>query len=605
MVAFLSVGAVCASDINETDNTITTADDNVVMQINESDLASGNDDVLMAENDCGELIGSNDNAADENAGDSKPKGASFKINSNQIYLKHSKFHIKVLDANKKRIVNKTVQVTFKDKTYNLTTNQYGKVYFKLKSKGNYKISYSFNEPGYTPIKGSKNISIVGNKESAIAYKSYYVAYERFKNPYTVNLTVGGVRLPNQKVILKINGTFYTKKTDSNGQATFNIKYPNGTYKIKCIYRGTTNAKFVKAYAKIKVKKEMPTKIVKLNSPVFKNNVKTAIKFKYLDARGNPIYKKTIVLKIKNTKYKKTTDKNGIVKFKIKLPVGNYKLRVFSYDTIYKHSYNQYYIKVEPIYNNGFWLFGADMMSVDLKSMADNGINNIFLNFYAVELHGKSAVEDFATQAKSLGINVHIWMQAFYKGGWILPVDNSGNLKYSLYDSIIEEAKEYASINGVAGIHFDYLRFSGTAYKYEKGVEAINYFTKKACEELHKQNPNLVLSAAVMPEPSGMKYYYGQDISTISQYLDVIVPMIYKGNYGQGTSWITSTTEKFVEMSNGAEIWTGIQSYYADSDTKSLPVSELKKDSRAGLNGGANGVILFRYGLFNLFDFNTV
>ena len=600
LAAFLSLGAVCASDVNETDNIITATDDNVVMQSNESD------DVLMAENDSEALASGTDNAADEvvNAGDSKPIGASFKVNSNQIYLKNSKFHIKVLDANKKRIINKTVQVTFKDKTYNLTTNQYGKVYFKLKSNGNYKISYSFTEPGYTPIKGSKNIHVVENNESAIACESYYVAYEGVKNPYTVNLTVGGVRLSNQKVIFRINGTYYTKKTDSNGQATLDINYPKGTYKIKCIYKGATNANFTKAYAKTKVKKGMPTKIVKLNDPVFKNKVKTTIKFKYFDARGNPIYKKTIVLKIKNTKYKKSTDKNGFVKFKIKLSTGNYKLKVFSYENVYKHSYNEYYVNVEPIYNNGFWLFGADMKKVNLKAMVNNGINHIFLNFYAVELHGKDAVEDFVTEASSLGINVHIWMQAFYKGGWILPVDDSGKLKYSLFDSIVEEAKEYASIKGVVGIHFDYLRFAGTAYKHENGVEAINYFTKQVCEELHKQNPNLILSAAVMPEPSGMTYYYGQDIPTISKYLDVIIPMIYKGNYGQTTSWIKSTTEKFVEMSNGAEIWTGLQSYYSDEIT-SLPVSELKKDSRAGLDGGANGIVLFRYGLFNLFDFNTI
>ena len=250
-------------------------------------------------------------------------------------------------------------------------------------------------------------------------------------------------------------------------------------------------------------------------------------------------------------------------------------------------------------------FGADMYGVDLKKMADNGINQIFLNFYAVKLHGRTAVQNFVADAKSVGINVHIWMQAFYNGGWILPVDDSGNFRYSLFNSIIAEAKDYASIKGVAGIHFDYLRFGGTAYKHANGVEAINYFTKQACEELHKQNPSLIVSAAVMPEPSGMIYYYGQDIPTISKYLDVIVPMIYKGNYAQGTSWIKSTTQKFIDMSNGAEIWTGLQSYYSDDDVSKLPASELKSDSKAGIDGGAKGIILFRFGLFNLFDFNTL
>ena len=612
LAAFLSLGAVFANDVNET---VTTSNDDALMAIDAP--ASQNEDALMAINDeVGQengsevlMTGSDDSTADKLAatGDSKLIKASFKVSSNQIYIKNSKVHIKLVDGNKNRIVNKTIHILFKEKTYNLTTNEFGKVYFKIKTTGNYRLTYSFNEPGYVPVTGYRDITIAKNNVTKLSGNSYYVAYEGVKNPYVVTLTVGGVPLPNQNVIFRINGTYYTKKTDSQGKITLNFNYPQGTYKIKYIFKSTTNAIFVKNYAKIKVKKGMPTEIVKLNSPVFKNNKLTTLKFKYLDVRGNPINKKTVVLKVDGVKYKQSTDKNGFVKFKIRLNTGTYAAKVYSYTTVYKQSGLKFYISVksDKKYNNGFWLFGADMYGVDLKKMADNGINQIFLNFYAVKLHGRTAVQNFVADAKSVGISVHIWMQAFYNGGWILPVDDSGNFRYSLFNSIIAEAKDYASIKGVAGIHFDYLRFGGTAYKHANGVEAINYFTKQACEELHKQNPGLIVSAAVMPEPSGMIYYYGQDIPTISKYLDVIVPMIYKGNYAQGTSWIKSTTQKFIDMSNGAEIWTGLQSYYSDDDVSKLPASELKSDSKAGIDGGAKGIILFRFGLFNLFDFNTL
>ena len=612
MAAFLSLGAVFANDVNET---VTTSNDDALMAIDAP--ASQNEDALMAINDEVEqengsevlMTGSDDSTADKLAatGDSKLIKASFKVSSNQIYIKNSKVHIKLVDGNKNRIVNKTIHILFKEKTYNLTTNEFGKVYFKIKTTGNYRLTYSFSEPGYVPVTGYRDITIAKNNVTKLSGNSYYVAYEGVKNPYVVTLTVGGVPLPNQNVIFRINGTYYTKKTDANGKITLNFNYPQGTYKIKYIFKSTTNAIFVKNYAKIKVKKGMPTEIVKLNSPVFKNNKLTALKFKYLDVRGNPINKKTVVLKVDGVKYKQSTDKNGFVKFKIRLNTGTYAAKVYSYTTVYKQSGLKFYISVksDKKYNNGFWLFGADMYGVDLKKMADNGINQIFLNLYAVKLHGRTAVQNFVADAKSVGISVHIWMQAFYNGGWILPVDDSGNFRYSLFNSIIAEAKDYASIKGVAGIHFDYLRFGGTAYKHANGVEAINYFTKQACEELHKQNPGLIISAAVMPEPSGMIYYYGQDIPTISKYLDVIVPMIYKGNYAQGTSWIKSTTQKFIDMSNGAEIWTGLQSYYSDDDVSKLPASELKSDSKAGIDGGAKGIILFRFGLFNLFDFNTL
>ena len=48
----------------------------------------------------------------------------------------------------------------------------------------------------------------------------------------------------------------------------------------------------------------------------------------------------------------------------------------------------------------------------------------------------------------------------------------------------------------------------------------------------KINPNLIISAALMPETISSEKYYGQDYSVMSRYLDVVVPMIYKGNYNK-------------------------------------------------------------------------
>ena len=370
-----------------------------------------------------------------------------------------------------------------------------------------------------------------------------------------------------------------------------------------------NVKAAKGSSKITVKKGMPTAIVNQKIYTYWEKTSTPFKIKYRDVRGDHIEGQTIIFKINKKTYKKKTDSTGLASINIKLNKGVYTLQIYSYNTaVYKKSSNTYTIVVKSkntYKNNGFWLFGSDMKNVNLKTAAKYGVNNIFLNFYAVELYGKSAVADFATEARSLGINVHIWMQAFYNGGWISPVNKDGSYKYSLFNSIIKEAKSYASIDGIAGIHFDYLRFPGTAYKYSTGTKAINYFTQKICTELHNMNPDLILSAAVMPEPSSMKYYYGQDIPTISKYLDVLVPMVYKGNYHQGSSWIRSITSTFVSQSNGADVWTGLQGYVSDSNVQRLSASNLKKDAVYANEGGAMGVIVFRYSLFNYFDFDSI
>ena len=109
----------------------------------------------------------------------------------------------------------------------------------------------------------------------------------------------------------------------------------------------------------------------------------------------------------------------------------------------------------------------------------------------------------------------------------------------------------------------------------------------------------------MPEPSSMKHYYGQDIPTMSKYLDVIVPMEYKGNYKAGNTWITKVTKAFVKKSKGAKIWVGLQSYSSDSKLTKRSSSSLMNDAYSASMGGARGVMLFRYGLLNYINFNNV
>lgn len=578
---FLCLTTVSASDINDT------------LSINDS----GAEKLDLSE-DVGDLEVSNTTSV---------VSTKAKTSSASVYVKNSNFDIQILDGNGNGIASKSVQVKLNSKTSNLTTNANGHVYFKLTAKGTFTLSYDFIAEGYKSLSGSKVITVVPSTTSKIT-GSNYVAYVGVKNPYTVSLSAGGVKLPNKKIVFKINGKKYTKTTNSKGQATLDINLAKGTYKIKYTFNGITNAKSCSGSAKITVKQKSSTKIVWQNAIVFKHKTSTPFILKYKDVRGNPIPYKTLVLKINGKTYTKKTDKNGLVTFYIKQNKGAYKCTVNSYNTnIFKKSTNTYTIivKSNSNMNNGFWLFGADMKKVNLTKMAKYGTKHIFLNAYAFDLYSKSEVASFATEAKSLGINVHIWMQAFYNGKWISPVYKDGTYKYSYFNSVIKKAKTYAAVSGVAGIHFDYLRFPGTAYKYTNGVKAINYFTKTACNALHKQNSNLIVSAAVMPEPSSMKYYYGQDIPTLSKYLDVIVPMVYKGNYGKDTSWIKSITTTFYAQSNGAQIWTGLQGYYSDSNVKKLSASSLIRDANYAGLGGATGVIIFRYSLFNFFNFNDL
>ncbi|WP_295722769.1 transglutaminase domain-containing protein [uncultured Methanobrevibacter sp.] len=254
---------------------------------------------------------------------------------------------------------------------------------------------------------------------------------------------------------------------------------------------------------------------------------------------------------------------------------------------------------------GVYLFGVNMNSVNLAKLKSYHIGNIFLNFYAYDTYGKSKVESFIKKANSYGIQVHIWMQVYYDGQWHNPATASS----SYINSKINEAVKYAKLRNVAGIHLDYLRFAGSgslrASKYSNGVSAINSLVQKIVKKVKAIDKNILVSAALMPEKGDSITYYGQNSAQLGKYLDILVPMAYKGNYAASSSWIKSVAQYYAKHSAKAQVWIALQSYKSDSDTTKLSASALKTDAQNAINGGAQGVVFFRYALSNLFDVSSI
>lgn len=243
---------------------------------------------------------------------------------------------------------------------------------------------------------------------------------------------------------------------------------------------------------------------------------------------------------------------------------------------------------------GYWVFGKDMENINLTTLANNGVTDLFLNFYAFTIHSESKVLPWIKKANTNKINVHIWVQCFYDGEWHNPKTTNLTTK-------LKEIKKYANLDGVTGVHLDYLRYPGNAYKTEGGADAITNFVKT----VRSQNPKTFLSCAIMPEQSD-KYYYGQDIDALGKIVDAMIPMQYKGNYEAGTTWLESTTKLFASK---ATLWSGLQTYKSDNDATQLSSNELLTDIKTCLNNGAKGTILFRYGVspninFTLFNPTT-
>ncbi len=170
------------------------------------------------------------------------------------------------------------------------------------------------------------------------------------------------------------------------------------------------------------------------------------------------------------------------------------------------------------------------------------------------------------------------------------------------NEIIKKAKQFANIRYISGIHFDYLRYPGNAFKYKEGINAINYFVKKAVLELKENYKNIIVSTSIMSETTKLKNKYGQDFEFMSKYFDVIIPIIDKKKYKKNSNWIKETTNYYVKKSKYSKIWIGLQTYKNDKNPQKLSLNEITKDSLAAINGKSDGVILFQFGLNNIVNF---
>ena len=518
------------------------------------------------------------------------------------------FNVTVLDGAGSAIVNQSVYFTINGRTYNRITDENGTAKLKINlSPGFYQISCKFNSTHYKEINKMYNITVINGGTSILTGQDITLG-QGSGQTFNVTLKIDALPLPNRNVIFEINGVNYTRVTDENGVARLTINLGANTYLIKYYYLGEDRISPANGQAQVTVKARSETSLSWKSATSFLSNADVNLKVLLSDSNNKALSGRNIVFTLSSSEYNVTTDSSGIATLTKTLVAGSYLVSYrYAGDNDYLPSESSTVIVISnpnSSHGYGYWVQGRDMNSVDLAQLASLGTTDILLNFYAFTVHGESAVLSWIQSANSYGINVHIWMQAFYDGGWINPISGE-SVNNAYYSEKINEAKYYAGLAGVAGVHLDYLRYPGTAYKTSGGTDAITEFVKQVTTACREVNPNIIMSAAVMPETSSNIYYYGQDIPAITKYLDVIIPMQYKGNYNSGTNWLASTTKWFVQNSNGAEVWSGLQAYVSDDDLTKLLASELKSDAQTVLDNGADGVMLFRFGLSVFLDFNSL
>lgn len=221
----------------------------------------------------------------------------------------TKFTAKYLNNHGKALVNTYVKFKINGKTYKAKTNKNGIATLSIKLKTGKHTIYSIHPNGFQ-LKNTINvISSISAKNLNKHYKSSLKFTAKF---YKKN----GKILAKKYIKFKVNGKYFTKKTNKNGFASLGIISKPGTLKVMSINTATGE----KSTNSVKI---LPT-LSASSMSVFSDKTN---KFKVKLYKNEKLVKNSNVqVYINDVKKTAKTDSNGVASFNFKLAKGTYTFK---------------------------------------------------------------------------------------------------------------------------------------------------------------------------------------------------------------------------------------------------------------------------------------
>ena len=321
LAAALSVGTICASDVNVTDSYVSgsqddaqiiASDDSSELQASESVVDNDSSNDVLKSEDSSTLSTNmeegNSLVSDNNAQSEIDISDTITAKDVTTYYKGTaKYTATFLNLNGTPVINKDIKFVLDGKSHTVKTNSKGVASLDIINlkPGTHKIVVNNDYTGYSLTKKIKVLSTIVSSDMSKVYTD--------SKKYTATfLNKKGKALVNKNIQFKINGRTYKVKTNSKGEASLSLtNLPKGTYKIISYNRdGLTKTNKVKVVTL--AKSSLTTKTYTfLKSDAKKVKVKLLNEFGYAPKSG-----KVIKLKIDGKKYTATTNKNGVATFKL-------------------------------------------------------------------------------------------------------------------------------------------------------------------------------------------------------------------------------------------------------------------------------------------------
>lgn len=229
-------------------------------------------------------------------------------NSGANVASGNSYIVTLTDSNGKALSNRAVKLVYRGKTYKKTTNSKGQVGLKISAGiGNrYKMTYRYAGcKTYGPSSGSVTIRVrmatklTGPSSTTILKGSQYKVTLKDAN---------GRLLSKQPVTFKLNGTTYSRTTNSKGVAILTVNKAAGkTYKFSYTYAGTTYYnKTTSGNINLAVKQSSTIKnsgTSMLNGTLYNVTLK--------DADAKALSNKVITFTLDGKTYKNSTNDKGV------------------------------------------------------------------------------------------------------------------------------------------------------------------------------------------------------------------------------------------------------------------------------------------------------
>ncbi|MCF0226250.1 MAG: Ig-like domain repeat protein [Methanobrevibacter sp.] len=244
-----------------------------------------------------------------------------------------------------KVVLTIMQNSTKVETRNLVTDKFGIVTFVNNlTEGAYTIDASYAGSTYNGViyeASSEDFSIISTGQKIVTpviKGNSLVKYVRNASQYEFTLTADGKPLAGKTVNIFINGVPYTRTTDKDGKAIFNINLNPGNYTIHLVFLG--DEEYASCASEDTVTVLSP---IKANDITMKASERIPFTATILNDKGEPAIGATVDLNINGVIYHRTVQEGseGLIKLNINLMPGEYILTAY-YPLQYadKYTYTQ-------------------------------------------------------------------------------------------------------------------------------------------------------------------------------------------------------------------------------------------------------------------------